>query len=547
MNIILTNNQGYKWVSEENIHFKGYILDLDQNRVLRGCEAISVLNTFHNYEELIQWVKRIDGLFSFVINRDDETWLCVDVARSMPLFYSVDKDIVSDSVERIVEVKGYTQKDLEISAVEEFIRTYYIGHERTLYKGIKQVDAGQIAYVNRKEVKTEYYYVHRSDIEECTREEAIERFNKMSVENYKDLLKVIDGRPIAISLSGGYDSRYVACMLKEVGATDVSCYSYGKGETFEVKKARQIAENLGFRWTFVNYTDSLMKDYFSGEYIDFFDCYEGRDSVPYIQNYAAVCYLDKMKWFKPNTVFVTGLCNDMQSGAYTKQQEEVVGFEPSIHFLVNHIIERRNMNNCLGKKALAKYKEVLYDTIKKMGVNVSNYQEFVSATESIEAILMHSRVFLHMNDVHAQKGYEWLLPCWTKKSLSYWYSLPAEYRYNQNLYEEWQLTSIPAKYSVAEKKVRTSYTLYTGIEKTKARIRLLLKRLVLYPMGLSINEAIDYNNFNYVSARYFQKISEKYVLGFKNLSTNHVLCLYVAEKWLGNDIYRNVVEKYEKE
>lgn len=82
-----------------------------------------------------------------------------------------------------------------------------------------------------------------------------------------------------------------------------------------------------------------------------------------------------------------------------------------------------------------------------------SYQNFVAAVDCLWTIRNHSRQFLYMNDVHEFFGYKWLLPCWDRRLLEFWYSLPLEYRLSQNLYEEWVTTKLPAQYGVGQKKI----------------------------------------------------------------------------------------------
>lgn len=147
-----------------------------------------------------------------------------------------------------------------------------------------------------------------------------------------------------------------------------------------------------------------------------------------------------------------------------------------------------------------------------------------------------------MNDVHAFYGYEWLIPCWSKKLLDFWYSIPLEYRVKQNLYEEWINTSVPREYGVGDKKSVISYCLYSGYDKFKARLRLLTKRLICMPLGLSLIEETDFNNFNMLMAEVYKKISQKNIIGFRNLQVDLVLILYMMEQWFGKDFYRIIKE-----
>lgn len=548
INCILSNNLGYNWYKRNGSCFKGYLFLQENNTVLRKDQALDYLYQANSLLELEKLLDQVDGVFSFIINKPEITFAGVDVARSMPLYYSEDGLFLSDNIKEISGKKKLQCSDIDLSSLEEIIIDRYIAFDRTIYNGIKQLDAGQVAEFYNAQITVHYYYTHKKNIVYSSRSEALNNFNEMSEKLFDEILKVVNGRPIVLSLSGGYDSRYIACMLKKLGKNnDISCYSYGKANSFEVKKAKQIADTLGFRWTFVEYTKDMVNKYLDGTYNDYFKTYQGLDCPPYIQNFVAVSYLHEIGWFKKESVFITGLCNDMQTGYYTKRMEEIPDFKPTMDFFTNYLISDRHFTKIFSETSLQKYKEVLSDVIQKMDIRISNYQEFVSAVDTIEAIGEHSRVFLHMNDVHAFFGYEWLIPCWSKLNLNFWYSQPSDFKVHQNLYEEWQLSSIPKQLGVAERKTIKGYSVTKKYMRYIARTKLILKRIILYPLGISLDEDYDVNYFDVVIAKYFKNIKQKYFFGFRNLALNNVLVFYLLEQELGTDFIKKLNYKKRKE
>jgi asparagine synthase (glutamine-hydrolysing) len=63
-----------------------------------------------------------------------------------------------------------------------------------------------------------------------------------------------------VPLSGGLDSRIIVAMLKRLGVEDVICFTYGKKGNREAEISRQVAEALGYRWYFVEYTKEKLYD-----------------------------------------------------------------------------------------------------------------------------------------------------------------------------------------------------------------------------------------------------------------------------------------------
>lgn len=533
--IILENNYGYKWYSANGISVRGYVLR--NGEVYRDAQIAALLASVDSFDGFRSFLSEIDGCYCLVINRNNRIFAAVDSSRSMPLYYSADGAVISDSLKAIACELGLGNSDTDPSVLEELLHASYVCHNRTVFKNCLQLAEGQLACFDGSDIKRGYYYIHKAALNNISREKALELFTKTSEKVFADLLKVIGDRPIVISLSGGYDSRYVACMLKKMGAKDVSCYSYGLEDSFEIAEARHIAEVLGYRWTCVEYSDELVKSCFEPENIGYFSMINGYDSDAYIQNYAAVKTLHEQGWFKPDSVFITGLCNDMPTGFYINSLDAPEGFVPGVDAIVEHIVFIRHFHRRMGQRSLDRYKAELRRVVEELGLDSWDYQSHVSACDAVETVIEHSRLNLHMNDVHAFFGYEWLIPCWSRELLNFWYSMPLEYRVAQNLYEEFILTGVPAEYSLGTKKQVLSYCMYSGFDKFKARFRLVAKRLLCMPMGIALKEDEDVNNFNMLNTILFRKIRQKQLLGFRNLSVDLVLIVYLMEQWFGDDFY----------
>ena len=92
---------------------------------------------------------------------------------------------------------------------------------------------------------------------------------------------------------------------------------------------------------------------------------------------------------------------------------------------------------------------------------------------------------------------------------------------------------MPYEFGVGQKKKRVSYVLYSGTDRFKARVRLVIKRLVLFPLGINIKEETDYNNFGFVAAKYFKILKNKSLIGFRNLQVNRIMTQYFIESKFG--------------
>ena len=533
MEIFCTRNNGYQWTELPAGCFRGYFQLPSRPEPLRGKEALCCLSQAESFEGFQALLKDLDGSFSVILRREDGSiWAAVDSARSMPLYYSVDGRFISDSGPAVRKALGLPKEAANPAALEELFYCGFLAGSRTAYAQIAQLDAGQVLECTpSKGLCTVYYYAHIQKVRNVSREDAIDLFQQVSDEAFDRVIAAIAGRPVVLSLSGGYDSRYVACMLKHRGVEDVSCYTYGRKDSFEVQQSKKIAEALGYRWTFVEYTDQRILSILDGEGQAYTQANTFYDYHIYYQNFPAVQHLHKTGWIKPNSVFLTGLCNDMPTGFYEAS-------------LKNRFFDRFSMES-FPEAVLPTFKrlsgvaqEAALSTIEaqRQGIALSpkdNYQSFASCVDCLWTIRDHSRQFLHMNDVHEFFGYEWLIPCWNRKLLEFWYALPIEYRLSQNIYEEWITTKIPAQYGIGQRKTVIGYPVVPGWERTKARARVLLNRLVYLPLGLPLRDPIDLNNFNPLMARLFLRLRQKHLIRFRNTTNTYILQLYLLEQRYG--------------
>lgn len=507
MKTILVKNQGYKWLENgEGIAFKGYFFD-ENGELYRGEEAIKVINsTVKEAGSFVDFLKSIDGVFSIIINRIDGCFCAVDKARSFPVFFDFNGSVVSDSAEKIRKEDNISPEDVDKDLYLSFYAKGYVDGNNTVYSQIKQLDCGEALIVScGNEVSIVRYYNHFSAISSAPYEELKAKLDETALSVFQRIKKVLHGRPVALSLSGGYDSRMVACMLKRAGIEDVSCYTYGKQGSFEVEQSRKNAEALGFRWTYVEYNDERVNGVLDSEGVKYLDYYESHDCLPYIQNYPAVRELVKQGWFKKDTVFLTGLCGDMPSGYYIPAKESITyDNRYAAEWLYDIIYARQFPDEVFHKKCV----EEFLDDMNKNFIGVNDYQSFVSSIDFLYTRSCHSRAFLNMNRSHDFYGYEWLIPQWDGELLSLWYSIPAEYRYKQKIYEDWLLNDVCSLYGLGTKKTTVGYS----VNPLKRKITYMAGSVLAYicfHLGVPFKRRYDFNNWASLELNLYKNLKNK--------------------------------------
>lgn len=539
MQICCVHNRGYSWVHKNSVYFKGYFYLDDDVGPVREDDAVFLLSRIKSFDEFVSFLAGIDGQYAVIIEKEDVVWAAVDVARSIPLYYSVDGSIVSDSSEHIRRVLSVQPEKVNSRRLLELYGSAFVANENTVYDEIKQVEEGTAVEKSTSKTRTEVYYNHFSETQDISFSQAKEQLGDLSMQMIKRTLKTVNGRPIVLSLSGGYDSRYLACLLKEHGVEDVLCYTYGRADSFESRQSQIVANALGYNWHCVTHTDDLITSILSEDTAPYIDYCMEHDNICYLQNYLAVRELHNRDLISPNSVFLTGLCNDMPTGSYVKPPEMLRNYSMSSKGLADYIVDRRFARYQVNAQTKCELVNEVRSRIENKGFVCASYQDFVRALDCITTCYDHSRRYLAMNKAHEFFGNEWLLPCWDKTLLDFWYSLPYEYRIAQKLYEEWSMTFLFEKHGLATKKNVAAHSSNATIAKIK---RVLGGRLVklLYPLGIPLKRSADINNFALLEPLLFKKIEQKESINPQRAGFLPLLTCFIMEQRYGKSFYSSL-------
>lgn len=538
VSILCNRSKGYKWFTADGCWFKGYLQDGEGN-VIRGDEAVMLLKSLSSFSDLTVFLNHYTGLFSIIVQKKNETWLGVDIARSMPLYYVEDFSAVSDDVDALIEFCEKGHYCLENVRALELYTTSFIGFENTIYKGIKQIELGCVARIKDNAIVEKPYFVHHAAVETMTEEEALRKLDELTFKMVHRMLAVTGSRQIVLSLSGGYDSRYLACSLKKHGINNVICYTYGRKDSFEITQSKKVAEALGFKWYNVNYDDASIKNILRTE-TEYLDYCNRPDYSAYLQNYLAVKELHNKHLIPKESVFLTGLCNDMPTGYYIPAKEEAITYGFTNDGLAEYNLDERFVKFVLKLKARNIFKADILAFLQRMHVVVTDYQSFISALDCLETANFHSRCFLNMNTVHDFFGYEWLLPCWDKDLLLFWYSVTPEMRRGQKLYETYVTQHLANKYGVGTKKHMNVSASTPFKRELKRRIGAILVK-VAYPLGIPLRRNTDINNFSVLEVEIYKRIKQKDSIKADRAALILMLTIYMMEYRYGNSWFREIL------
>ena len=456
--INLEHNKGFKWNKSENIYSKGYLFD-EKDNLYQGQN----LNLYFNCtlgEDFINKITMANGSFAIVVHKNNKLWIGVDRLRSIPLLYALQNNIfyLSDNAYWIKDKLGL--KELDKISEQEFLLTGYVTGKDTLFTEIKQVQAG--GYLIAEEKKSQIYiktyryyrYLHNNFFVE-SKEELFTKLDKVSENIIKRLINSVNKRTIVIPLSGGYDSRYIAAMLKKLNYRNVICFSYGKKGNNESKISEKVAKNLGYKWYFIEYTKNKWRDWFNSREMEQYQKYGNNlTCLAHLQDWPAVWELKKKNKIPGNAVFVPGHSGDLLGGSWTPKPLDIFKNNYKINNVSDHLFIK---HYCLFNLKDKYEKDLFLKKVKKElnELEIADAESFVSLCECWNIANRQAKYIVNSVRVYEFFGYEWRIPLWDSELMDFWSRVPLKYRINKELYDEYLFERLFNKY-----KIKIKYKIY---------------------------------------------------------------------------------------
>ncbi len=459
MEIRLQKNYAYPWYKNEVTTAKGYVFD-ESGKLYQNADILNYFDDIADEETFLYKIKNANGCFAVVFKDEKRCFAAIDRLGSIPLFYCDEDDniIISDFAEEI-------KKNLQIvtvdkRSVEEFLGAGFVLGDGTLYKEIKRLQAGQCFVCYGKTIKVDFYYKHlHGKYLDKTGSEHFNDLNKISMNVFKRVTEIAAGRQLVIPLSGGYDSRYIVTMLKKLNYENIICYTYGRKESYEVERSKNVAEKLNFQWFFVEYNEKTWKEYLTAseelESISF-----NYSALPHIQDFMAIKELMDRKIIDEDSIVVPGYCGDLLGGSYVPK--EIVRnerFDTSMERLPeyiyrNHLYLRKQEINNSSENAIVEHIEgEIKEIMREEGFNdKAEVNDFISINEAFFTNHKVSKFILNALDNFSVLNLKWVLPLWDNELVEYWYKISYEKRISGVLYNEYLMENIFKKYGVDYRK-----------------------------------------------------------------------------------------------
>ncbi|MDR1725640.1 MAG: asparagine synthase C-terminal domain-containing protein [Bacteroidales bacterium] len=462
----LTGTKAFNWFEENEVYAKGYCFATDGN-FYRDSDLCSYFNV-NSEEELKKKLLEANGRFSVIVKRDNILWAAVDRFRYFPLFYKQISDVLLISDDINTMFADGEKKVVESESSSVFMALSFVLGKKTLLKGIFQIQAGELLTYKKQTITFCFYHKMFSQINNISYSDAKKQLREILEHAGKRMAVLIGKRKVFLSLSGGLDSRLVAVLLKENKIDNVECFTYGvKTANPEWKISKEVAENLHFKWQFIDYSqidpDNL---YHTNNFTDFYQSVSLYVSKFAFSPYFAAKILSENNIRKllnnpADMVLITGDGGDFFAGSqfrpYMKNYYSVKTIANDLQYRHCDLIKLNYKEIKLVKRIIKQ--ELLCD--EPLFANIDNW---VLKERYAKYIINNGKLWDYFN-------FEYQNPLCDTELMDFFSNLPFDYRLNKKLYID-VISDMFDKYDI-------SFTKDKKIEQQKPfiqKIKILIKR-----------------------------------------------------------------------
>lgn len=438
---LLIESNGWKcWrLGAETVWFAGYLIEND--KTLSAEAAVRRLTgLFSDLDGLAVWLRGVDGHFAAVIQGAAGTVAITDVVASFPLFLANRHGTVQigNSAAAMIRSLGLGGGHVDPEQALSMAMAGFTTGPATLYRDMMPLACAEVVAVRPDAtVERRRWSSYRSwEIEERSDETAARQLRDLLLHQFERLKDGAAGRPIAVPLSAGLDSRLIVSALRHVGARDVRCFAYGLPDNFEAAASRRIAEALGYAWTFVPYTRARQRAVFaSSDHAAYVRTADSAMAVPFEQDYLAIRDLRDSGWLPPDAVLVNGQSGDFITGGHVSAglARPLTGMGAEERWgkvFAAQVAKHYGLWRALATPANLARIEALLRPVAEVPENAYGLYELLEyENRQSKYVVGGQRVYDHF-------GLDWRLPLWDRVFVDFWRTVPVRHKLGQALYRD---------------------------------------------------------------------------------------------------------------
>jgi len=343
------------------------------------------------------------------------------LVRELPLFYSYIDGIlrVSDtSFSSLFSGLGIDERNCQ-----EFLCFGYTTADRTIIKDLYSVQAGRTLIVENKEFWIEHTFQYNTHEEFDLDDESLwQKFNEVSESVFDKLIKNLRGETVILPLSGGYDSRFIAAMLKKGGVENVKCYAWGSRYVKDIKTSEAIAKKLGYPWRQIDYSAENIQRIFSQP--EMHKLLLAASENVSISGVASLPFIDYLRRNNISGVLLPGHTGDFISGGH-------------IPLRAGKNTTAEEMHKLLMRKHSLEHNFDVYDQIGQQFNSMASTMTPWKAYEAWELQERQAKFIVNANVFYESIGIFWSVPLWDYNFVKFWSRMPLRWRKGSLFYNNY--------------------------------------------------------------------------------------------------------------
>ncbi len=437
--IQLSGGRDPAWHGEASCRFRGHLFT-PAGEFLEGPAALSHWRGYDTGEKLAKRLRGTGGLYSLVIQNGSDILLASDPTGMFPLFYTRHGGgwVVSDDPFMLPdhptkEGSGSTGR-LDGRALPAFRSGGYTIGRSTLLEGIFRVMPGELVVLGGAEtIRRQTWFGFGPPAKQSASPDELTRELEGLLHRLGErLIASLGGRTAVVPLSGGFDSRLIACLLKRGGHDKVVCITYGHRNR-ETEISRGVAERLGYPWIFTDYDQCIPPGFlYDPSFLAYCHHAGHASSMPYLQEYFSVYELKKKGLVPEDSVFLPGHPGDNLGGSLIlKGVKSKRGKDRLVDTLINTFF--RFLQLPPADRSLLKSQ--VHDRLIRM----PEFEDMKGYLPQVEQWNMAERLpkfICNSARVFTWFGYGLRLPLWEPELVRFFSELPYELRINKRLYDK---------------------------------------------------------------------------------------------------------------
>ena len=214
----------------------------------------------------LNFLKKLNGSFIISILDNDKLIVANDRLGSKNLFFQINSNELFYSS----EIKGILAENsikptLNYEAVVELFTFSYLLGNKTYFNEIEILHPASMIIVDRNRIEIKQYFnytYNRKYNENADLFNLLKEFSKIMQKSLKNRMK--DKKKIGILLSGGLDSRLIACFAKKIAikeGKELKSFTYGTRGGWQEKIAKKVSRKLKIENIFYEIPSDFIASY----------------------------------------------------------------------------------------------------------------------------------------------------------------------------------------------------------------------------------------------------------------------------------------------